>query len=279
MIKLLKGDFIRLLKSKIFWLGVIFMFGIGAFSVYHISTYSMSPDMTLMSGVTMYIGVVVAVFIGFFIGTDYAGGAIRRKISMGFSRTAVYFSYLIICLPVSVIMHIIYIAVMAGAVALGITNQFNIMTAEDLLSFTLVSTCSVLAMAAITLLVCMLISNRTVGAVTAIVLSLIFIFMAQTVQNSLTAEIYHKVEYPDGTGAYEFAYPDDNPSTKRIILRFVHDFLPEDQLFQLSNGAQVMTSKDGYLPPNKEIFPIYSLSLIALSTTAGIIVFRKKDLK
>lgn len=279
MIKLLKGDFVRLLKSKIFWLGVIFMLGIGVYSVIHISTYSMDPDNTLTNGVTMYVGVVIAVFIGFFVGTDYAGGAIRRKLSMGYSRISVYFSYLIICFPASAIMHAAFIAVMAAAAALGITNKFTIYSAEELLSFTLVSTCSVLALAAISLLISMLISNRTVGAVTAIVIALMFVFMAQAVQNSLSAEIYHKVEHPDGTGGYEFAYPDDNPSTKRKILRFVHDWLPENQLFQLANGAQAMTSKDGYLPVNDEIFPLYSLSVIAVSTAAGIAVFRKKDLK
>lgn len=287
MIKLLRGDFTRLWKSKVFWLGVIVMLGVAVGTVYGIRLNKQEmqiafpdsefpPDHALLEGASTYVGIVIAVFIGLFVGTDYSSGTIRNKHIMGHSRTAMYFSDLIICSIASVIMHITYIAVIVGASALGIIDRFD-MSSKEVLALILISTCSVLALTAIILLVCMLISRMTVGAVSAIVLSVAFIFAASGVNNKLSKDVYYPVVQPDGTKVYVSATPDDDPDTKRKILRFVHDLLPDNQLFQLNNGTAGMTS-EGRPRMNKELFPLYSLSLIAISTTAGILVFRKKDI-
>lgn len=288
MIKLLRGDLIRLFKNNIFWLGVIFMFVCAALTVHgHWShsremltafpDFSFPPDHALLEGTSTYVGIVIAVFIGLFVGTDYSSGTIRNKHIMGHSRAAMYFSNLIICFIASAIMHIIYIAVIVGSSALGIIDKFD-MPSEELLALILISTCSVLALTAIILLVCMLISRRTVGAVSAIVLSVAFIFAASGVNNKLGKGVYYPVVQSDGTTVYVSANPDDDPDTKRKILKFVHDLLPDNQLFQLNNGTAGMTSEG---PPrtNRELFPLYSLSLIAISTTAGVMVFKKKDIR
>ena len=89
MTKLLRGDFIRLFKSKIFWLCVIFMFGFASMAVYTkwsdsklVPDYYNPPDGLLLAGAA-YLGIVIAVVLGIFIGTDYSHGTIRNKISVG----------------------------------------------------------------------------------------------------------------------------------------------------------------------------------------------------
>lgn len=290
MSKLLRGDFIRLFKSKIFWLCVIAMFVIAVMMVYGVwsnkqellqafpdSDPEVPPDHTLLEGAMIYVGIAISVLVGIFVGTDYRSGTIRNKHIMGHSRVAMYFSNLIICFTAAFIMHITYIAVIIGSSAVGITDDFW-MSSEEILIKILVSTCSVLAMTSVILLLCMLISSRTASTVIALVLSLAAILAAQNIHNILYDDLFVQVTQPDGTTSYEKAYPDDDPSTKRKILRFVSDYFPENQLYQMQNGTPGRTS-DGPLKPNKEVFPLYSLSLIALSTTAGILVFRRKDLK
>ena len=288
MIKLLRGDFNRLFKNKIFRICVIFMFGIAVLTVFGYWSHSHEmrkaypdftnpPDHTLLEGASTYIGIVIAVFVGIFVGTDYRSGTIRNKHIMGHSRAAMYFSNLIVCFTASLILHIVYIAVIAGASALRITDQFD-MSSGEALTLILISTCSVLALTAIILLVCMLISSRTVGAVSAIILSVVSFLAASLVDTKLGEDVYHPAVQQDGTVIYVSDAPDDDPDLRRKILRFVNDLLPDNQLFQLNNGTPGMTSEG---PPrtNREMFPLYSLALIAISTTAGIMLFEKKDLR
>ena len=77
MLRLLRGDFIRLFKSRIFLLSVFVMFGLSAYAVFvkwsdskMFPDYFNPPDHILFSG-TMYLAVILAVFIGIFISTEF----------------------------------------------------------------------------------------------------------------------------------------------------------------------------------------------------------------
>lgn len=78
MSKLLRANFTRLWKSKVFWGCILFMFGFSLdfiASQYKYMEYGYEPniDAVLFSD-CMYIPIVAAVFIGLFIGTDYSDG-------------------------------------------------------------------------------------------------------------------------------------------------------------------------------------------------------------
>lgn len=292
MIKLLRGEFIRLFKSKIFWMGVIFMFCFASMAVYTkwsdskiVPDYYNPPDGILLAG-AVYISIVIAVFIGIFIGTDYNNGTIRNKHIMGHSRVAMYLSNLIICVTASVIMHIVYITVIVGAACVGITRKFE-MSAGSIASQTLTSVFTISAISAILLFVCMLISSRSVGVVSAIILSLMLIFTAGRIDNILREKEY-TTDYAitvaeDGELVYTPQENVKNPryvaGTKRKILEFVNDFLPVNQISQLMYGSPWAASEDIEENENSAWFPLYSLSLVAIMTTAGVLLFLKKDLK
>lgn len=120
MSKLLRANFSRLWKSKIFWIGMAFTFGIGLFSsltqyreMMTIPDHHPHIDNILFSN-CIFMPVVAAVFMGLFIGTEYNDGTVRNKLIIGHTRTAVYFSNLIICIAALFMMHLLDIAVVVG---------------------------------------------------------------------------------------------------------------------------------------------------------------------
>lgn len=294
MIKLLKGDFIRLFKSKIFWLGVIFMAGLAGVACWtkwrdsqDFPDYYNPPDGLLFVGAA-YIGIVIAVVLGIFIGTDYSHGTIRNKHVVGHSRVAMYFSNLIISVTASLIMHITYIAVIVFASAVGITRSFE-MSAGNIAALFFTSIFTVTALTSIFVLVCTLVTSRSIGVVSAIILSLALIITANTIYYRLLEEEYTRpyafTIMTDSGEEIEIEQPSvKNPKyltgTKRKVFEFFNDLLPVNQIMQFSDGASgKQLGEDGEMPDHTAWFPLYSISLIAVTTAAGILIFRRKDLK
>ena len=286
MIKLLRGDLIRLFKSKTFWLGVITMLAIAAVMVH--SKWSMSQvandyirmSDNLLAG-AVYIGIVIAVFTGIYIGTDYSGGTIRNKLVMGHSRAAIYLSDLIVCVTASLIMHIAYIAVIVGAACVGIPPKFSA-SAGSVAAQILISIFSIAALSAVLLFVSMLIPHRAAGVVSAIVLSLLLIISASEIHIALREKEYRSPGYTiisaeDGSLVTAPMDPVKNPGyvtgAKRKVFEFINNVLPNNQINQMMYGDAEEASENG------AFLPLYSLALTAVVTTAGIMIFRKKDLK
>ena len=63
--------------------------------------------------------------------------------------------------------------------------------------------------------------------------------------------------------------PDYLSGTKRKVYECLNDVLPVNQFYQVANG----------IDENLGIMAVYSVILIVLSNGAGIVIFRKKDLK
>ncbi len=285
MSKLLRGDFIRLFKSKIFWLGFIFMAGLGLFASWtkwrdslDYPDYYNPPDGILLAG-AMYMGIIIAVVIGVFIGSDYSFGTIRNKHIMGHSRVAMYFSNLIISVTAAEIMHIAYMAVIIGASAAGIIREFE-MPAENIAKLIFISIFSVAALTSVIVLVCMLVQSRTAGSVAVIILSLVLLIAANTIYFRLLEEEYTKPfdytftnEYGQEIEIHEAAAKNPKYLTgnKRKIYLFLNDLLPNNQIMQLGY--------DDENPNHTASLPLYSLSLIVVTTSTGILLFRRKDLK
>ena len=288
MIKLLRGDFARLFKSKTFWLGIIFMLVLAALMVHNvwdnaqldIEYVIVSPDGILLVGAA-YVGIVSAIFTGFYIGTDYSNGTVRNKNIMGHSRAAIYLSDLIVCVTASLIMHIAYIAVVIGAVCAGITPKF-IASAGSIAAQILISVFSVAALSAMLQFVSMLIPHRSAGVVSAIVLMLIMNFAANSVHIKLREKEFSTIGYTivtaeDGS-VVTTPQTDRNPNyltgTKRKVFEIIHNVLPLNQIYQMINGG-----RDTETSGNGAFLPLYSLALTAVITTTGVLIFRRKDLK
>ena len=249
MNRLLRAGFARLFGSRLFMLCIYAMLvpAVVSVCVFGIldkeAEFYFSTDNMLFGGTT-YIGIAIAILIGFFLGTDHSNGILRNKLTVGHSRAAIYFSNLIICVSASLIMHIIWLAVFIFSEAVGIIRKFY-MSADEIALEVFASVLAVSALAAVFTLICMLISSRSIGAVSAVVLSFVMLFVTQSL---------------DGTPWY--------------------DVIPTCQLMQLTeNRMQFNEHYYIWLPDNINMFPFYSLLIIIITTAAGVLIFRRKDLK
>lgn len=286
MSKLLSAEFVRLFKSFIFRLGLLFSAGLGAVVVLmrymdvkkYYSRYAQldagysNADGLIFIG-ALYIMFAIAVFIGIFVGTEYFDGTIRNKIITGHTRSSIYFSKLIVCAAANIMMHILYIFVvlLLGNLFIGGTT----MNLKEILFLTTASTTALLALTALLLLFSMLIQNKAVGSIVCLLTTLIMLFASLTIWQRLEApEYYEAYEYVNGdTGETISAEREKNPKyltgTKREFYEFLNNFIPGSQLYQIAMN----------LSDNLKLIVIYDFVIIAVTTGVGIIVFQKKDLK
>ncbi|MDE5563601.1 MAG: ABC transporter permease [Oscillospiraceae bacterium] len=288
MIKLLRGEFIRLFKSVIFWLGAIFMFVYSLLCVYikwsdGALNYYLGSNL-LFEG-TMFIGIVIAVFIGIFIGSDYKDGTIRNKFIVGHTRISIYLSNLIICIAASLMIHIIWLAVILSAEKIGLTPKSDT-TDIKILTFMLISFVSVAAFDAIFLLICMLITSNMASSVTVLGLSFLMLMVTPMIDIELHQPEYYKgysymVTDSDGNTYEEYQQGEKNAGyvdgVQRKFYKFIYDFLPQGQITQLRDEVSGAATEDWQA--DKAEFPLYSLSLIVVTTATGVLLFRRKDLK
>lgn len=283
MNKLLRANFTRLWKSRIFWIGILYTFGIGFFASttpyresLEIEGYHPHFDNYLYTN-CMFMSIVCAVFIGLFIGTEYSNGTIRNKIIVGHTRSAVYFSNLIVSTAAVIIMHLTNILTI---ILLGGTLTGNReMPISYLFTLGLISVVTLIAMCAFFLLVSMLVASKSNASVIAIIISFVFLFSALMINNIVTATEYYEpyAIYTNESGEIieEKGERQKNPhyitGIKRDIYEFFYDFLPGCQMLQVAE-QEIDVSKSGVK------LPAYSL-LITVSTTAcGVYFFRRKNL-
>lgn len=281
MIKLIRSNFSRLWKSKIFWLGMIFMFGMGSYAVFSRYTevnkkpeYSYDMGDLLFAG-DMWLIVIAAVFIGLFIGTDYHNGTIRNKLIVGHTRTEVYFSNFIVCISALLMMHFAYFVPVIG---IGFPLVGNSASTGSLIKLTLISIATLISLCSIFLLISMLIHSKSNASVTAIIISVLFLMSAMMIQNKLDGPEYYEdydYVYTDEEGNVHEKHIDREKNydyvdgTKRKVYEFLYDFLPGCQMYQITQQN----------PENPERLPIYSFSIIVVTTACGIFLFRRKNLK
>ena len=287
MIKLLRGDFIRLFKSKIFWTGTIFMFVFSGFAVWSKwrdtyifpdNYYEYHSEALLIAGAN-YIGIVIPIVVAIFIGTDYSNGTIRNKYVMGHSRVSVYLSNLIVCITSSAVILTAYMAVVIGASGMGIIKKFE-MSSGGVTALCVTTFLAEAALTAIFLFICMLVPGRTAGSVITLILSVVLLSTASTIYYKLAEDEYIERDTyvsldeegkPVGTKREMTKNPFYLEGAPRKIYGFLNDLLPYNQFFQLGN--------DGEMSDHMAYFPLYSFSLIVVTTGMGILIYRKRNLK
>lgn len=282
MIRLIKSNFSRLWKSKIFWLGIFFMFGMGIYAVFSQYTlinkelgydYSRMEELLFSGG--MFMIVIAAVFIGLFIGTDYNNGTIRNKLIVGHTRIKVYFSNFIVCISALLMMHFAYFVPVIG---IGFPLVGNSASVSSLIILSLISVATLTSLCSVFLLISMLINSKSSASVIAIIISILFMMSAMMIYSKLNEpEYYENVDmiYTDDYGNTQEKHIEKEKNydyvdgTKRKVYEFLYDSLPGCQMFQITQQN----------PENPERLPIYSFSIIVVTTACGIFFFRRKNLK
>lgn len=281
MSKLLSANFNRLKRDKIFWITLIAMLAITAFStvcqgISAVKYQDLDPDNNLMSFNACYfnfmpiVGIFYAVFISLFLGTEYSEGTIRNKIVLGHTRTNIYLANFITCLAADII---IYCAMLIGGLAalpyLGGWQG----GAASLLVNILIGLFLTVALTSILTMLSMLSTNKAITAVASIILVFALMVIASAFYNSLSeVEFTREFISISADGQVEFGDEIPNPAYvsgfRRKLYEFLVAFLPTGQ---------------GILVANQEIhFPfeiIYSTIITVAVNICGVFAFRKKDLK
>lgn len=289
MNKLLSAEFVRLWKSFIFRLCVLFSLGISCYTVLmhwwylkkdleqysQLDLYYCNVDSLLFGGGVYFI-FALATFIGIFVGTEYSDGTIRNKLMVGHTRVTIYLSKLIVCGTAAVIFFSLDIlcTLLLGSLLLGATT----MRAATFMSFFFVYLFAALALTAFLLLLSMLIQSKATGCVVTLLTTLILLFSSIYVYSMLNApEYFEGYMYIDEETQEVVTIEREKNThyltgTKRKVYQFLCDATPVCQLYRISGAVPE-------LPDGFGLMPNYDAILIVLVTGIGIFIFTKRNLK
>ncbi len=276
MIKLFNAGFERLRKNKIFWLLTMFTIGIALIMIYtqynDMKRYGeiIEVEQLFLNYSTM-IGVVIAIFTSLFLGVEYSDGAIRNKICIGHKRTNIYMSNLIIVTITSLFSYILFmivVSIIGIPLFGGLTLQFSLLC--KLISCIFIA---ILAYSSIFTFIAMGISNKTITAIVSIMLVFIMMMTALTCLNILNAQKFiqkEKVSLVKGEMKPEIVPNPKYPSeTKKKVCQTILNIIPAGQMFQIA----------GQTASDLKVLILYSLGVIIIFTSTGILLFKKKELK
>lgn len=278
MTNLLRADFRRLFKNRMFYicLALLFIAGTALALIHYFTMHEYPQAMSFSMYFTEYAIIAVialAAFSALFIGADYSDGTIRNKLVAGSRRACVYLSNLAVQLVTGLVLCIAYLVpyVIIGKSLLG---DFP----DNGVRLILVSLAMTASFASIFTLVAMLSSSKARSAVICLVCAIALMAAGLVVSNGLSELEFYSTYVLDAAGTVLEQHDTPNPNyisgTKRTVLMAVNDLNP---------GAQAMRifTKDGFgtLPKVGKTDALYDLAIIVLTTGAGILFFKKKDLK
>lgn len=271
MRKLLRADLFCLRRSRVLWLCMAAAFVISAIFLLRLSTDN--ENMRTLDDAFLqllpFLSILHAAFIGLFLGIEYQDGTMRNKLVVGHSRRAVYGAYLITgtvgCFAI--------LLAWAASVVIGVVKfGWFAAPAGTLLLYSAVILLLTAAEAAILTLLCLLVTNRAVSGVAAILLALALLILGSSFYNALCEPETISPAIMTENG-FEIGEPEPNPDyisgTLRTVYQFAVDALPSGQAILLANQelARPGLSLDA------------SAGLILLVSAIGMAIFRRKDLK
>lgn len=227
----------------------------------------------LALGQTVAVSIIAAIFIGLFIGTEYSSGTMRNKLVIGHSRVAIYFANLAVCVAAAVMIHVTYVVttLLSGLAMFG--GIFA--DAGELIVLFAVSLIVVTAFAAILLPLSSLIPSKSAGVTTVIMTSFVLMMLAMVIHSALDEpEIYEAYTIIDASGE-EISEPEmKNPFYVSVVQRKIYE-----ALYDILPTCQAARIQLDDMPANPAVVPLWSSAVIILTTAAGTVFFKRKDLK
>lgn len=260
MRKLLAADFAQLLRDKVFWAAFAFM--IVSTAILVVSTHNMialdnyTPGTWTAETSTFCmlpsVGIVNAIWLHLFIGSDYDQGTIRNKFICGHTRRAIFFSHWLIASAGALI--ILAASLVLGTVLSAHYFQTFALDVSNLCWLFLSCAMLTVAYAAINVALAMNISRKA----SSVVCGMIVMIGMSTFTSFLEVEL-SSVLVSGWTPV----------TLKDHLILFIYDLLPSGQCSQIN----------AMMFDHLARWPLYSLILIVLVTAAGYLLFRQKDIK
>ncbi len=276
MLKLLRSNFSRLWRDRIFWLCMgamliyVFLYMLNGCrqAVKDLSEYGYSLEQYYFH-VALSIGLFCSVCSSMFFGTEYHDGTLRNKVIVGHTREGIYLASLLTTfLATLAILSVWLVGALVAVPVLG----FWKMSAGKLLCYLLVGLMFILSFSAICTVINMLSSNKANTFLISILLFIGLLLLASVVYNGLCQpEMISGVQITQNGLEMTEGTPNPNYVTgwKRELYDFIVDFLPTGQgirMWQLevANPLRMVAS---------------SLFLTIVTTAGGMFAFHKKDIR
>lgn len=277
MKKILSANFNRLWRDKAFWCTaaavlissvVVSLTASRSANSMIARGYLVTPDDYFYNSAPM-MGLFFAVFVSLFLGTEYSDGTIRNKLLVGHRRGAVYAASFLTCLCAGVVLVLVWMIssipglFLVGKLEMGITG-FAVcvlialgFTAAFVSLFTLIGSLS---------------DNKALTVVFCLAVWLILLFCASAAYDRLCEPELQSSAMLTVDGI-QFTDPEPNPlyvsGTARRLLEGFLDFLP--------TGQAMLMADNGIEHPVREL--IFSLVFTLGTSAAGLLAFRRKDIK
>lgn len=275
MRKLLRANFSRLWKDKVFLLSIVVMLLVGIGSpLMHYFNHDLewTLDFSFFTHVLL-AAVLAAVISAMYIGSEYESGTMRNKRIAGHTRSLIYLANLIVCTVAGLILCIVHMIPLA-LLSYLLGSRFTAAPLTVLLYMGL-DFAVIIAFSALFTMIAMLWQSKPHAAAACILLSGALLLWGVQITSALNEPEYFPgytyVDEATGTTTEESAMKNPNylTGTKRQVYEFLQDFTPGGQALQI---ASMDTDAPGRLA-------VYDAAILLLSTSCGIIFFRRKDLK
>ena len=279
MIKLLRAGFRRLFKSIIFWLGLCASLLLGVITALDTRSYWALEDAYIMP-----FFVIIAIVISLLIGTEHGNGALRNKIVVGYSKSAVYFANLIVLMVFSLIASLTCLGVFS-LLMIGYTGIFpTYALVVSAVGFVLVT----LSYTVILVSVSMMISQRAINVIVCILLVLVTVFTIYEIDDVLgRPEFFEAI-----TNIYGEQHIIRHENSRYIggiqreILQNIEWLIPCSSIIEYTKIIKPFFSKYNIIlnltaeqASHLKILPLYPVFSIFLAGVLGWYFFRKKELK
>lgn len=279
MTNLLLTNLRRLVKTRAFQLTAAAVAAIGLFEIFMMYRDSILEQETayfdggLFSFAAMGAFALAAV-VSLFVGSEYSDGTIRNKIVVGHHRATVYLSMLMTSVIAEVLLILVWTAayLIPGVILMEGANPFRVYLCLYLAMFLELAVFS-----AIFTLLTMTMGSKAGAAVVCILCALLFFMQAVVVESMLEEPEFYSPDIvisEDGSMVME-GEPEPNPnyipegSPKRAFYNFLTDFMPGGQALQIAEQSTDSLVK----------ICLYDIGWLVVLTVAGVLIFRRKDLK
>ncbi len=275
MTKLLRSNFHCLTRSRIFW--ICFFVLLGYSQLILVSTYTnmiryenpLPLDSVFFSGLSIF-GILIAVVISLFTGTEYSDGTIRNKIIVGRTRSQIYLTSFFTCAAASVFICFATLF-LTDIIGLPLMGQLQ-MPASTLRLLLLDTLLLCIAYGAIFNLIGMLSSSKAHTAILSILTAFVLLFIGVWIFLALSQPEMTQALVTNAQGEMiidTVPNPHYLTGTKREIYEFLNNFLPGCQSMQLT---QTEVSQPWLLA-------LYSAVITLLCNLIGLLAFHRKDIK
>ena len=279
MTNLLVSSLKRLMKNRAFQIAAAVVAAIGLFEIfmmYRDSIIEMETayfDSGLFSFAALGVFALAAV-VPLFVGSEHSDGTIRNKVVVGHHRGTVYRSMLLTSLFAETLLILVWSAacLIPGVILMEHANPLWVYLCLYLAMFLELAVFS-----AIFTLLTMTLGNKAGAAVVCILCALLLLIQGIVVKSMLEEpEFYGPEIIISDSGEVSYSGEmEPNPnyipegSPKRAFYNFLMNFTPGGQSLQISAQATDNLSKMCF----------YDMGWLAVMTAAGVLIFRRKDLK